>query len=179
MTTCKERVKQLFPWNVYQLREKIFDKLDSFSVPYSDDQKFFRSVATFVDFESIRAQGDKFRDIETKTWISRRVPISVPFSSNLIEQPIFLCNSNPGTLVELLVDALDGLATQSKVQMIIKLLDIETSVKSKLKEFFSALNLCRCCKEPVLEFEKEYFEKKKSNKCGHNFNKHKRINSLI
>ena len=144
---------------------KKFDKLDSFNVPYSDDQKLFQSVANFVDFESIRAQGDKFRDIETKIWISRHVPISVSISSNLIEQPIFSFSSNPGILVELFLDALDGLATQSKAQMKLKLLEIETSVKSTLKEFFSALIPCRCRKEPVLEFEDECIEKKRSNKC--------------
>ena len=47
---AKKRIKQVFPKNVYQLREILFDKLDSFNIPYSDDQKLFQNIATF-DFE--------------------------------------------------------------------------------------------------------------------------------
>ena len=70
----------------------------------------------------------------------------------MVEQPIFLCNSNPGVLVVSFVDVLDGLATQSITQMKLKVLEIETSVKSKLNQIFSTLNRRRCRKEPVLEF---------------------------
>ena len=42
--------------------------------------------------------------------------------------------------------------------MKIKFLEIETSVKSKLNQMFSALNQRRCPKEPVLEFEDECIE---------------------
>ena len=68
------------------------------------------------DFQSFWLQEDKFRDADTTTWIGKQVPISVPISFNLVEQPIFLCSSNPAALVELSVDALDRLATQSKSQ---------------------------------------------------------------
>ena len=98
LTTFKERIKHVFPKNVYQLREILFDKLDSFKIPYSDDQELFKNMAIF-DFEPICVQEDKFRDVATMTWIGRHVPISVSNSSNLIEKPIFLCNSNPGALV--------------------------------------------------------------------------------
>ena len=52
------------------------------------------------DFESICMQTDKFRDTDTRTWIYKHVAISVAVSSNLIEQPISLCNSIPAGLVE-------------------------------------------------------------------------------
>ena len=32
LTTCSERVKNVYPRNVYQIRETLFDKMDSFSV---------------------------------------------------------------------------------------------------------------------------------------------------
>ena len=32
LTTCRERVKNIYPRNVYQIRETLFDKLDSFSI---------------------------------------------------------------------------------------------------------------------------------------------------
>ena len=90
----------------------MFDKLDSFNILYFDDQKLFKNMAIF-DFESICVQKDKLRDTHTTTRIGKHVPISVPFSSNLIEQQNYLCNSNYRALVESFVDALDGLAIQS------------------------------------------------------------------
>ena len=65
----------------------------------------------------------------------------------------FLCNCNPGALVESFFHALEGLATQSKAEMRLKFLEIETNVKSTLNQFFFALNQRRCRKEAVLEFE--------------------------
>ena len=62
----------------------------------------------YLFFESICVQEDKFRDTDNTTWIGKHVSKSEPILSNLIEQPIFLCNSNPAALVESLVDALDG-----------------------------------------------------------------------
>ena len=90
LTTCQERVKQVFPKNVYQLKETLFDKLDSFNIPYTDEQKLFKNVAIF-DFESICVQEDDFKDTETTRWIGKHVPISVSISSNLLQEPIFIC----------------------------------------------------------------------------------------
>ena len=105
------------------------------------------------DFDSFCVLEHKFGDIKIKTEISKHVPVCVSFSFNLIEQLIFLRNSNPEDLVESFNDALDGLATQSKAQMKLMSLQIETRVKSKPNQFFSALNQRQCHKEPVLEIE--------------------------
>ena len=37
LITCSERVKHMYPKNVYQLRETLFEKLDSFNIPYRED----------------------------------------------------------------------------------------------------------------------------------------------
>ena len=68
------------------------------------------------------------------------------------EQPIILCNSNPGASVESFVEALYGSARQSKAEIKLKFLEIETSVKSKFNQILSTLNHRRCRKEQVLEF---------------------------
>ena len=73
LTTCNKKVKHVFPKNVYQLRETLFDKLDSFNIPHSDDQKLFKNISIF-DFESICVQADKFRDTDATTWIGKHVP---------------------------------------------------------------------------------------------------------
>ena len=44
--------------------------------------------------------------------------------------PIFLCNSNPRDSVESFIDAVEGLATQSKGQMKLKFLEVETTIKT-------------------------------------------------
>ena len=70
--TCPERVEQFFPKNFYQLRETPFDKLESFNIPYSNDQKLFRNMA-FLDFESISVQEDKLYDNDTTYWIGKHI----------------------------------------------------------------------------------------------------------
>ena len=122
LVKCSERVKHIYPKIVYQLRETLFDKLDSFDMQYTDDQKLFNNLAVF-DFESICIPEEKFKNTETTTWIGKHVPISVSISSNLIAEPLFLCNSNPGDLVESFIGAVEGSATQSKAQMKLNFLE--------------------------------------------------------
>ena len=52
LITCSDRVRHIYPKNVYQLRKTFFEKLDSFNIPYREDQKLFKDLAVF-DFESI------------------------------------------------------------------------------------------------------------------------------
>ena len=119
LVRCSERVKHIYPKNVYQLRETLFNKLDSFDIQYTDDQKLFSNLAVF-DFESICMPEEKFKNTKTTAWIGKHVPISVSISSNLRVTPIFLFNSNPRDLVESFIDAVEGLATQSKAQLKLK-----------------------------------------------------------
>ena len=157
LVRCSERVKHIYPKNVYQLRDTLFDKLESFGIQYTDDQKFFTNLAVF-DFESICIPEEKFRNTETTTWIGKHVPISVSISSNLITVPIFLCNSNPRDLVESFIDAVEGLATQSKAQMKLKFFEIETAIKSKLSRTLESLNERRCLNQRGFESEDHCFE---------------------
>ena len=128
LVRCSERVKHIYPKNVYQLRETLFDKLDSFDIQYIDNQKLLTNLAVF-DFESICIPEEKFKSPETTTWIGKHVPISVSISSNLIPFPIFLCISNPRDLVKSSINAVEGLATQTKTQMKMKFLEVEQQSK--------------------------------------------------
>ena len=157
LVRCSERVKHIYPKNVYQLRETLFDKLDSFDIQYTDDQKLYSYLAVF-DFESIYIPDEKFKNTKTTTWIGKQVPISVSISSNLKAKPIFLCNCNPRDLVESFIDAVEGLATQGKAQMKLKILEIETAIKSKLTRTLESLNERRCRKQRFFEFEDHCFE---------------------
>ena len=61
LTTCSERVKNVSPRNVYQIRETLFDKLVSCGIEYTSEQKLFKNLAIF-DFESICVQEETFTE---------------------------------------------------------------------------------------------------------------------
>ena len=138
LTTRSELVKNVYPRNVYQIRETLFDQLDSFGIKYTIEQKFFKNLAIF-DFESICVQKETFRDTNTTTWIGKHVTISVSYSSNLVEEPIFLRNSDPHHLVASFIGALGNLASQSKAKMKNLFPDIETAIKIELGNILEKL----------------------------------------
>ena len=105
----------MYQKNVHQLRETLFDKIDLFGNPYTDNQKFLKYMVTF-DFESICVEDENFKDTETTAWIRKRIPISLLVSSNLLQEPILFCHPNPCDLVSSFIDALENLATKSKAQ---------------------------------------------------------------
>ncbi len=180
LVRCSERVKHINPKNAYQIRETVsnplFDKLDSFDIQYTDDQKFFNNLAVF-DFGSICIQEGKFKNTEMTTWIGKHVPISVSISSNLIAMPIFLCNSNPRDLDKSFIEVVEALATQSKTQMKLKILEIETAMKSMLTRTLESLNERRCRNQRIFVFEDHCSKMIKTRKMlQHNFCKCRKIN---
>ena len=54
------------------------------------------------------------------------------FLKNCKKKPIFLYNSDPQHLVSSFIGAVEGLASESKAQMKLLFLDIETTIKIKL-----------------------------------------------
>ena len=138
LTACSERVKNVYPRNVYQIRETLFDNLHSFGINCTSEQKLFKSIAIF-DFETICVREETFRDTITTTLMGKYVPISVSISSNLVEGPIFLCNSDPHYLVASFIGGLENLASQRKAKMKNLFLDIETTIKIKLGSILEKL----------------------------------------
>ena len=139
LVTCSDRVKHIYPKNVYELRETFFEKLDAFNIPYKNEQKLFRNLAMF-DFESICVKEDSYKQTETTTWIGKHVLISVSISSNLIPEPNFVLNANPHHLISSFITALEGLATQSKAQMKLNFIEVETAIKIKPCAILEQLN---------------------------------------
>ena len=138
LTACSERLKNVYPRNVYQVRKTLFDKLDSFGIKYTSEQKLFRILAIF-DIESICVLEETFRDTNTTTWIGKHVPISVSISSNLVVEPIFLSNSDPHQLVSSFIGALENLAFQSRAEMKNLILDLKTTIKIELGSILEKL----------------------------------------
>ncbi len=80
------------------------------------------------------------------------MPISGSISSNLIPEPIFLCNANPHHLISSFITALEGLATQSKAQMKLNFIEVETAIKTKVCAVLEQLNQRRNRAERVSNF---------------------------
>ena len=116
LTTCTERVKNVYPGNVCEIRETLFDKPDSFGIKYTNEQKLFKKTAIFAS-ESICVLEQFFRDTNTTTWIGKLVPISVSISSILVEEPIFFYNSEPHHVIASFLGALENLTSQSKLKL--------------------------------------------------------------
>ena len=131
--------ENVYPTNVYQIRETPFDKLDSFGIEYTSQQKLFKNLEIF-DFVSICVHNESIKDTKTTTWIGKHVPFSVSISSNLVKEPILLHNSDPHHLVLSFIGTLEGLASQSKAQMNFLILDIETTIGIKLGSILEKLN---------------------------------------
>ena len=157
LITCSGRVKHIYPKNVYQLRETFCEKLDSFNTPYREDQKLFKNLAVF-DFESICFKKGTYKETETTKWIGKHVPISVSISSNLIPEPIFLCSSDPRHLVSSFVSTVEGLTTESKAQMKLWFIEVETAIRIKLSSILEQLNQRHSQREGAIDFDNdEYF----------------------
>ena len=107
------------------------------------------------DFESICVKENSYEQTETTTWIGKHVPVSVSISSNLIPEPIFLCNANPHHLILLFITALEGLATQSKAQIKLSFIEVETAIKIKLCGILEQPNQRRNQAEGVSYFADE------------------------
>ena len=60
----------------------------------------------------------------------KHVPMSVSILSNLIPEPIFLCNTNPDYLISSFIT--DEIATQSKAQMKLNFIEVEIAINIKL-----------------------------------------------
>ena len=131
LTTFSERVKNIYPRNVYQIRETLSDKLDSFGIKYTSQQKLFKNLAKF-DFQSICVQEKSFKVTKTTTWLGKHISISVSISSYLVEEPNFLYNSDPHHLGSTFIGTLEGLASQSLAQMKLLFLNLEIKVRIKL-----------------------------------------------
>ena len=138
LTSCGERVKNVYPRNVYQIRETLLCELDSFGIKYTSEQKLCKNLAVF-DNESICVQGETFRDTNTTNWIRKHVPISVSLFSSLVEEPSFLCNSDPHHLVASFIGALENSASHGKAKLKELFHDIETTLLIKLGSILEKL----------------------------------------
>ena len=157
MKSCKDRIQHVYPKSVYTLRETLFDKLGGFGTRY---QKRFKNLAV-IDFESICVPSNELRGTNTTTWIGEQEAISLSVSSNLIQEPILLCNKDPKTLIASFAEALEELASNSKAETLQKISSIGNAIKTRVNSIFEKLNGRKNESIPMIEFH--YIEEKKNN----------------
>ena len=87
--------------------------------------------------------------------MGKHVPISVSISSNLVEESIFLCNSDPNHLVASFIGALENLASQSKAKLKNLFPYIKTIVKIKLGSILEKFAQCHNRREQA---DLEYYD---------------------
>ena len=97
-------MKNVYPKNVYQTQETLFDKLDSFEID-TNEQTVLKK--TIFDFESICVQ-TIFKETDTTKWIGKHIPILSSISSDFVKEPSFLCISDPHHLVISFIGALEN-----------------------------------------------------------------------
>ena len=85
---CNGQVKQTYKKNVYQIRETLFDKLDSFAIECTNEQILFETLVLF-DFDSVCAHEESYKDTDTTKWSRKNIPISVSFSPKLVRATNF------------------------------------------------------------------------------------------
>ena len=138
MPKCEELVKNINPKSVFQLGETLFDKLRAFDI------EVVKSINIFAvfDFESICVK-NRLIDTETTTWVGKHEPISVSITSNLLEEPIFICDTEPHSSVSAFVNSVESLGEKNKLEMDLKFHDIATRIKEKVQRVLSAINTKR------------------------------------
>ena len=63
-------MRHIYPKNVYEVRETLFEKLEEFSLPVSEENKLFNNLVIF-DFESVCLPTEVLKETPTTTWIGK------------------------------------------------------------------------------------------------------------
>ena len=140
LKTCKERVTNIYPRGAYSLRETLFEKLDNFSIAYPEDNNLLRNFVV-NDFEVICVQSVEINNTATSSWIGIQVPVSVINTSNLLVEPVFLCEIDPIRPIISFVAQLETLAAKNKADLRPKFLAVKAEIKTMLNDVSSRLQI--------------------------------------
>ena len=139
LPTCNELIRNIFPKTFYQFQETLSDNLVAFDIQIAKDKFPFHNFAGF-QFESICVKTSLLIDTETTTWVGNCEPISVSISSNLLGQSVFICDSEPHSLVSVFVTSLETYAEESISEMNLTFHEIATTTKKKIECAISTIN---------------------------------------
>ena len=127
LIACSEQLKNVYPKNVYQTQENMFDKPKCFGIENTNEQTLFKNLVLFV-FESICVEKESFKNTVTSKWMGKHALMLVSIFSKLENEPIFFCNSDPHHLVTSFIGAVETLALQSKAILKKLVFDVKTTV---------------------------------------------------
>ena len=66
-------MRHIYPKNVFELREALFEKLEGFNLPVSEDNKLFNNLAIF-DFESIFVPTEELKEHKLQPGLENMSP---------------------------------------------------------------------------------------------------------
>ena len=112
--SCSERITHRYPTGPYQLNETVFEKMRNLDIEVED--YLFKNLVVF-DFESITVHDQSLNHTDSTTFIGKHVPISVSIHSNLISEPIFICDINPRCLITKFLLELLALSKRSSMEL--------------------------------------------------------------
>ena len=116
LRNCSENTQHRYPSGAYQLAETIFDRLEDVNIMVRQELRLFSHLIVF-DFESITVPDNTLRNTDLTSWIGKHVPMSVSIASNLLKDPIFICNEDPYQLIRDFVSSLTNIAEKSTLIM--------------------------------------------------------------
>ena len=116
MQNCSENTQHKYPTGAYQLSETIFERLEDVNVNVPQELRLFSHLIVF-DFESITVPDSTLKNTDLTSWIGKHIPISVSIASNLLDDPIFICNEDPNQLIRDFVSNLTHIAEKSTLLM--------------------------------------------------------------
>ena len=145
-------VLNIYTQRMFKNCEKRFLKRWMHSISHIEMSKNCSRTWQYFTLSPNCVKKNSYKQTETTTWIRKHVPISVSISPTLIPEHIFLCNDNPHHLISSFITTLEGLATQSKTQMKLNFIEVETAIKIKLCAILEQLNQRRKPAERVSNF---------------------------
>ena len=100
----------------------------------------------------------QLKDKNKTFWIGKHEPISVSISSNLIDEPVFLCDEDPKALITSFVEAIEDLANKIKTELRTKFSSIEAIIRARVNAIWENLNKRKDQNASAFECEDERVE---------------------
>ena len=112
--SCSDWITHSYPTGFYQLNEIVFEKMRNLDTEVGN--YLFKNM--FVsDFESITVHHHCLNHTDSKNFVGKHVPKSVSIPSNIISEPIFICDINPGWLVSKFLPEVPALSERSSMEL--------------------------------------------------------------
>ena len=104
--------------------------MEDVDINVPQELRLFSHLIVF-DFESFTVPDNTLRNTDLTSWIGKHVPISVSIASNLLEDPILICNEDPNQLIRDFVSNLTHIAEKSTLLIREKLNEFVVELEEK------------------------------------------------